>query len=133
MTIWGRTSLPALGMLAILVVSGCNSPAASSPPAAGTPAPSAAASAPAGGIPSGVPGGAPDLAKIQECLTAAGLSAGSFAPFPSGSFAFPSGGAPFPSGSFAPPGGFGSQLNNPQVQAALQACGISLPNRPAAP
>jgi hypothetical protein len=80
-----------------------------------------------------------DFTKIQQCLAAAGLSlpAGSFSPpsgafpsgqFPTGSFTpgnFPSGS--FPSGSFAPPGGLGGAFNDPKVQQALAACGISLP------
>jgi len=72
--------------------------------------------------------------KIQRCLKAAGLSASFPTGRPSG---VPSGG---PSGS--PPSGAPSDFTgggpsggpggiaDPEVQAALKACGISLPSRP---
>ena len=87
------------------------------------------------GAPGGIPAGG-DFAKVQQCLQAAGLTlpTGSFAR-PSGSFAPPSGALPSgfaPGGSFAPPAGAGA-LNDPNVQAALKACGISLPGGAPAP
>jgi competence protein ComEA len=63
-------------------------------------------------------------AKIRQCLQAAGLPVPSFTR-PSN---LPSGQRPsFSSG--ARPSGAG-RFNNPQVRAALQACGITLPTRP---
>ena len=130
--------LPTAALAAALAISACTPSASSAPQATASSAPAGGqASPPAGG---GAPGGFPaggDFAKIQQCLQAAGLTlpAGSF-PLPSGSFAPPSGGFPsgqIPDGSFAPPAGAGGALNDPKVQAALKACGISLPGGPAAP
>lgn len=91
----------------------------------------------------GPPGfGGVDFQKIQDCLTAAGISL----PTPSGqSSGLPSGPPPsgFPSGTPTgpPPSGFpsgapgggpggGRLLADPKVRAALQACGIDLPTGP---
>jgi len=119
-----RTILPTLVVAAALVAAACGSGGATAAPSASAPA--------------GAPDGGFDFAKIQECLTAAGIdtpSRGSFAP-PSGGFPLPSGGfPPRPSGSFAlPSGGFpGGGFNDPAIAAALEACGIALPSAPAAP
>jgi hypothetical protein len=78
------------------------------------------------------PGGFADSAqfqKIRECLTAAGISL----PSPSGGFrsgtrAGPPSGSPSgprPSGSF--PAGGNRMFDDPKVQAALKACGITIP------
>ncbi len=76
------------------------------------------------------PGGI-DIAAIQKCLKAAGISIPTG--LPGGASGRPSGapsgipsGAPsgIPSGA---PGGRGGLLNDPKVQAALKACGISMP------
>ena len=128
--------LPTVALAAMLAISAC-SPSASTAPATSTaPSPGASSGAPAGG-----PGGG-DFAKIQQCLQAAGISlpTGSFAPGgsftpPDGSFALPSGAFPsgrIPNGSFAP-GGLGAGLSDPKIQAALQACGLSLPGGSPAP
>ena len=109
-----RTILPAIVVAAAIVAAACGSGGTTAAPSAAAPTASA---------PAGAPGGDFDFAKIQECLTAAGIdlpSRGSFAP-PSGSFALPSGGFP------------GGGLNDPAVAAALKACGIALPSAPAAP
>lgn len=82
------------------------------------------------GNPSGPQGpGAGQFSKIQDCLKAAGLAQNLPSGPPSGIPSnLPSGrpsGAPtgFPSGG---PRGL-TQLNNPQIQDALKACGITLP------
>jgi hypothetical protein len=111
-----RTILAALVVVAATAAAGCSPGATTAAPAASAAAASASA---------GAPGGNVDFAAIQQCLTAAGISAPS-----GGSFALPSGGVPQqPSGSFAPPsGGFpGGGLNDPAALAALKACGITLP------
>lgn len=117
-----RTILPTLVVVAAIVAAACG-------PGGTTAAP--AASAPAASAPAGAPDGSFDFAKIQECLTAAGIAAPS-----GGSFALPSGGIPQgPSGSFAlPSGGIpGGGFNDPAMVAALEACGIALPSAPANP
>jgi hypothetical protein len=124
-----RTLLPTLVVVAAMAAAACGSGGATATPAA---------SAPAASAPAGAPGGSFDFAKIQECLTAAGIALPS-----GGSFALPSGGIPQrpsgsftpPSGSFTPPsGGFpGGRLNDPATVAALEACGIALPGAPANP
>lgn len=117
-----RTILPTLVVVAAVVAAACG-------PGGTTAAP--AASAPAASAPAGAPDASFDFAKIQECLTAAGIAAPS-----GGSFALPSGGIPQrPSGSFAPPsGGFpGGGFNDPATVAALKACGIALPGASTTP
>jgi hypothetical protein len=72
-----------------------------------------------------------DFQKIQECLTAAGITL----PTPSGGFrGTPPSGAPRgtpPSGAPGDGGGggggFGGMFTDPDVQAALKACGITAP------
>ena len=111
-----RTNLAALVMVTAIAAAGCGPGGTTAAPAASATAASASA---------GAPGGNVDFAAIQQCLTAAGISAPS-----GGSFALPSGGVPQqPSGSFAlPSGGFqGGGFNDPAVAAALKACGITLP------
>ena len=111
-----RPILAALVMVIAIAVAGCGPGGTTAAPAASATAASASA---------GSPGGNLDFAAIQQCLTAAGISAPS-----GGSFALPSGGIPQqPSGSFAPPsGGFpGGGLNDPAALAAVKACGITLP------
>ena len=116
-----RTILAALVVVAAIAAAGCGPGGTTAAPAASATAASASAGA----------GGNVDFGKIQECLTAAGITAPS-----GGSFALPSGGVPQqPSGSFAPPsGGFqGGGLNDPATLAALKACGITLPAAPSNP
>ena len=131
--------LPIAALAAALAISACTPTASSAPQATASSVPAGGeGSPPAGGA--GGPGGLPaggDFSKIQQCLEAAGLTlpSGSF-PLPSGSCALPSGGFPsgeLPSGSFAPPAGGVGGLNDPKVQAALEACGITLPGRGPAP
>lgn len=117
-----RTILPALVLVTAIAAAACSPGSTTAPPAASAPAASAQAGAPDGSF---------DFAKIQECLTAAGIAAPS-----GGSFALPSGGIPQqPSGSFAPPSGGipGGGFNDPATAAALEACGIALPGAPANP
>jgi len=117
-----RPILAALVMVTAIAAAGCGPGGTTAAPAASAAAASASA---------GAPGGNVDFAAIQQCLTAAGITAPS-----GGSFALPSGGVPQqPSGSFAPPsGGFpGGGLNDPATLAALKACGITLPAAPSNP
>jgi len=116
---------------ALALLTGCGSSGSTTttttPTATTTPS-----SAPTG-APSGAPSGLPSdaqarFAKIQECLSAAGIAlpapslpAGAT---PGGSFSPPPGGGP---GGGGPGGG---QLNDPTVKAALEACGLSLPSGP---
>jgi hypothetical protein len=127
-------SLTVLGVLGAVALTGCGG--GSSSTGSGRPS----------GFPSGRPGGfqlsATEQKKIQSCLKAAGIKStfpsGRPSGFPSGRpSGFPSGrpsGSPpsgFPSG--APSGGFsggpGGGFRDPQVQAALKACGITF-NQP---
>lgn len=121
-----RGSVAAVATITILTLAACGSSNAASP-TTGTPAPTAA-----------IPGGAPSnlqgqFAKIQECLSAAGIDIKA----PGGNI--PSGGptgapptGPRPTdGSFTPPAGAGQGgLQDPKVKAALEACGIALPGGP---
>jgi hypothetical protein len=93
-----------------------------------------ATGAPAGGGGGGGGGfGGADFAKIQSCLTAAGIAVptGTAFPRPSGTGPRPSFSGPRPTGSGGGgrggAGGFGATLNNPAAQAALKACGITIP------
>ena len=122
-----------LGMAALAVaglVAGCSG-SASSPSAESTPAASQS-----GGFPGLGAGADPALqAKIQECLKAAGISLPTGSGRPTGSpsdrpsgrpSGYPSG---YPSGSAS--GAARGMDANPQMQAALAACGIALPSRTA--
>jgi hypothetical protein len=78
---------------------------------------------------------------VQACLKAAGIAIPTLAARPSGSFTRPSGSFTRPSGSFTRPSGsftrpsgaggggfFGTDsAEGTQIQAALKACGITLP------
>lgn len=107
-----------LAITSAAVLAGCGS----SSSATGTP----------GTFTSGGPGGfsisAAQQRKIRSCLRAAGLSSA----IPTGRASAVPSGAP----SGAPSGGFsggprqGGPFGDPQVQAALKACGITLPSRP---
>jgi hypothetical protein len=114
------TSAVAL-LLAVGVLAGCGSSSDSTSAKSST-TPTARPS----GAPSGPTGAqAKQLAKIRECLTAAGITVD----IPSGLPSRPTGtarpsGAP-PSG--APGGGLGGVFSDPDAQAALKACGITLP------
>ncbi|MCW2529357.1 MAG: hypothetical protein JWM76_4217 [Pseudonocardiales bacterium] len=83
--------------------------------------------------------------KVQACLKAAGITVPTAAARPSGSFTgtrpsnFPSGERPsnFPSGArpsgAGAGGGFGNSAESEKIQAALKACGITLPTRTGQP
>src|SRR6185369_8608457 len=80
----------------------------------------------------GGPGFGADFQKIQECLAAAGITL----PTPSGGFRTPDGTPPSGGPQGTPPsgaprdggGGFGGgRFADPKVQAALKACGITVP------
>jgi hypothetical protein len=125
-----RVLAPALmAGLALVTLTACGS-------SSGSGTESSSASSPSAAAPSGAPSGAPSdiqgqFAKIQACLSAAGISnAVPSGGIPSGA---PTGGPPS-GGSFSPPAGGGQPgLSDPKVKAALEACGISLPtggNRP---
>jgi hypothetical protein len=105
------------------VLAGCGGGSSATPATSG-----AAATGQASGSPSRTGGrfDAAEQAKIRQCLEAAGISVPTFTR-PSN---LPSGQRPtFPSGSARPSGGFGGEFADPKVQAALKACGITLPTR----
>jgi hypothetical protein len=130
-----------LGVAALAVaglVAGCSG-SASSPSSGSTPTASQS-----GGF--GGPGAGADpalQAKIQECLKAAGIAitvptgrpSGAPSGMPSGApSGMPSGapsGAPSGMPSGAPSGAARGMFDSPQIQAALAACGITLPSRTA--
>jgi hypothetical protein len=96
-----------------------------------TAAPTSAGSA-AGGAGGGPGFGGADFQKIQECLTAAGITL----PTPSGTFRPPTGTPPSGGPDGTPPSGAprdggrgfgGGRFADPEVQAALKACGITVP------
>jgi len=81
--------------------------------------------------------GGADFAKIQACLSAAGISmpTGSGGARPSGPMGTPPSGSARPSGG-RPPGGMGgndSLFSSPEAKAALKACGITMPTGGARP
>ena len=123
-----RGSVATVATIAILTLAACgNSTFANS--TASPPAPTAV-------IPSGAPSNLQgQFAKIQECLSAAGIdikAPGGNVPSGGPTGAPPTGPRPT-DGSFAPPAGAGQGgLQDPKVKAALEACGISLPGRPGA-
>ncbi len=135
-----RSNVVRAGLAAPMLVLGlaaCGSGSdASTSPAQATSAPTARATGqPAGGF------GGQNFQEIQQCLSAAGFSI----PTPSGGFptgrptdlgpgrsstsdGTPPSGAPNGRGpGSGRRGAFGQILNNPQAQAALKACGITIP------
>jgi hypothetical protein len=123
----------AFGLAATLAACGGGSTAAT------TVAAGATATGTAAGQPTGAQGtrGGLDAAmqtKIRQCLAAAGIAMPTFtrpSNMPSGQR--PSG-SPRPSGASGSPragGGFGGMFSDAKTKAALQACGITLPTRPA--
>ena len=127
MTARARTLCIAGVLAATTLVAGCSGGSGSAAAASG---PTAAA----GAVPTGAPGGGPggqnpqEFAAIRQCLQAAGVPLPSIDPsrrFSPG--ARPSGSPrPRPTGSDARRGGRGL-FADPAVQAALKACGITLP------
>jgi hypothetical protein len=117
-----RTNFAACLVVAVVVLAGCGSSSGSSSTASSKKTTAAArpSGAPTGGAQAG------QLAEIQACLKAAGISVD----LPTGRPSFSAGATP-PSGS--PPagggagGGLGAVFNDPKAQAALKACGITLP------
>lgn len=116
-TIARRTAGAAIACLALAACGGSSSSASSS----------------TGSRPGGAsPISAQEQAKIRDCLEAAGID---LPTFPSGGpSGFPSGplsGAPSFDPNQPPPSGFpgggGGGFNDPKIQQALSACGISLP------
>ena len=129
-----RHSVVAGTLLTLLATFGCGSDDTSAEDAAGSPSASGAAnSAPAGGIDQ------EQLQAIQECLQAAGIDT----PIPSGMPTDMPTDRPTDRQTDMPTdlptdlpagGGPGGQLNSPEVQAALEACGLELPSGgPSAP
>lgn len=122
--------LAAAALLASLALVGCSSDEDTTAGAAADPV----VSAPAQTAPA-VPGGqAPDPAlfdKARQCLEAAGVD---IPELPSGAPSFEPGQTP-PDGAQLPEGfdGLAALFSNPQVTAALQACGIELPTAPPIP
>lgn len=117
-----RTTLIAL--TAVAGLAGCGSSgssATSSTTTSASPSPTASGTLPAG-APAGGDAISAQAVQIQQCLQAAGI-AGPGAAMPS---AAPSG-PPSAGAGITPPGGAGELLNSPQAEAALQACGITLP------
>jgi hypothetical protein len=127
-----RPAYAVLPLLLALSLTACGGGSSSSTSASATATPSAGPS----GAPTGGPfGGGIDqaaLSKIRKCLTAAGLQDAIPSNVPTGR---PSGfptdrPSGLPSGTLPsgfPSGGFGA-FADPDVQAALQACGITLPS-----
>jgi hypothetical protein len=127
-----RRMLVPLVLPAVLALSACGSDGTT------TASPTTTAGAGGGENVQGFRGGE-DFQEIQECLTAAGITL----PTPSGGFrgtppsggpqGTPPSGAPRgtpPSGApgdDGPGGGFGGMFSDPDVQAALKACGITVP------
>jgi hypothetical protein len=122
-------SLSVVVILGVAALTGCGSPSSDT----------------TGDAPSGISSNRPgafridpaEQKKIQKCLKAAGLAARLPTGWPSeltsgGPSGSPPSGSPptdFPSGGFSgDPGGPGGGFTDPQVQAALKACGITLPN-----
>ena len=124
-------SLIAVSLVAAVgVLAGCGSSSggASTSTGATTSAAARPSGAPTGGPPAG------QLAEIQTCLKAAGITVD----IPTGRPTFSPGATTRPTGS--PPagagqgGGFGAIFTDPKAQAALKACGITLPTgRPSGP
>jgi hypothetical protein len=122
----GAASVICAGSLAA-----CGNSKMSTPTTTPTPSPSAPPSTPAS-PPSGLTNG--NLAAVQQCLKAAGITlpsapTGAGGSFPAGVSPPPGGSLPaggFPSGA-VPSGGPGA-FANPQTQQALKACGITLPS-----
>jgi hypothetical protein len=119
-----RTLLAVRLVAAVGVLAGCGSSSDGASPSTDETTSGAAR-------PSGAPTGGPragQLSEIQTCLKAAGITV----ELPTGRPSFSPGATP-PSG---PPagadqsGGFGAIFNDPKAQAALKACGISLPTAP---
>ncbi|MGX7679889.1 hypothetical protein ACSMXN_13440 [Jatrophihabitans sp. DSM 45814] len=140
-----KIAVPAVLLTSLLgsgVLAACSSSSSKSPAAA-----SSAASTSRGAGQGRGGAGFFANAQVQACLKAAGISIPSAGARPSGSFNRPSG---RPTGTFSrPPGGFRSGARpsgvrpsgggfgafggaeGTKIQAALKACGIALPSRPA--
>lgn len=140
----------AAAVAGVLALTGCG---ANSPKASASTSTTSRSSDPSGAAPSSGPGRPnPDfLTKMQSCLKAAGLEgalptnlptgrpSGAPTDLPSnfatdlpsdGSLPSPPNGATPPSGAPGGNGGAFAALADPEVQAALKACGIDIPTRP---
>ncbi|MGC4113038.1 MAG: hypothetical protein QM747_21995 [Nocardioides sp.] len=124
-------SLTAAGLLTVGALAGCGSSSSPTTTSGGGPSSHLQGQGPGGGF-----GQDPALMKkITTCLKAAGLSSSLPTGRPSG---FPSGGpSAYSSGSPVPRPtqgtGGGVFFGNTKVQAALKACGITLPRPSGAP
>jgi len=123
---FSAASLACAGSLAACSNSKTPTPTTTPTPSTST-SPSTSA-APPSGLTSG------NLAAVQQCLKAAGITLPSAPAGAGGSFApgaSPPPGASRPAGSFpsgAIPSGGPGAFANPQTQQALKACGITLPS-----
>jgi hypothetical protein len=122
------TALAVTGLALAALVAACGGGDATTaaPPSSGAPAASPTGSPGPGGDRNGGFAGM-DLAAVQSCLEAAGVSMPARPSF-SGS------GRP----AFSPGGGGAGMFSSPEVKAALEACGITVPtftprNRPSQP
>lgn len=129
---FSAASLACAGSLAACSNSKTSTPTGTPTPSTSTsPSPSASPSTSAS-PPSGLTSG--NLAAVQQCLKAAGITlpsvpAGAAGSIPAGVSPPPGGSLPsggFPSGA-VPSGGPGA-FANPQTQQALKACGITFPS-----
>ena len=121
------SALGAVTLAGLLLLSGCGSDDAATDSSAGR-----GESTTATGAPSGAPGGfdRSELKKIQQCLEAAGLDDAFPTDVPTDMPTDVPSELPTDMPSNAPGGGFGA-LQDPEVQDALAACGIDLPEAPA--
>lgn len=126
-----RTALAALSLAALLTLTACGGDDTDGGTDTATDSPSAPTGGPAGGF------DADQLEEIQACLEAAGLEDEMPTGVPSGMPTdmptdvpsdFPTD-LPSDLGSGGPGGGLGA-LQDPEVQEALEACGIELPQAP---
>jgi hypothetical protein len=127
------TSVVAVLAAGTLALAGCTSDSTDTSSGSDTTAATAAAEPAATAAPS-APAGAPNSAQFEQarqCLEAAGID---LPELPSGVPSLQPGQTPPP--GFTPPAGGGDAsalFNNPQVSAALKACGIELPTAPSQP
>ena len=139
-----RTVIGAATLSALLLLTGCGSDNASSgdTTSAAEESPDTQAGGPAGGQPGGFDAG--QIEKINECLEAAGLDVALPTDVPTDVPTERPTDLPkdFDPESMDPedlpegmptdgPGGAFGAMQDPEVQAALKACGIDLPQRPA--
>jgi len=133
----GVSAAAALIVAAALAGCGSSSTSSGTTPST-TAAPTGAPTGAAGRVPgqggAGGPGGIDSAAlqQMQECLKAAGVTLPTGRPsgFPSGGFTPGTGRPSAGSGGPGAGAGAGGLFSNPEAQAALKACGITLPTNP---